>query len=111
MKLLCILLAALALASGCAKTPPPEEKHEKAEEKPEHADEAEHAEPPKRVRISKEVIEQAKIRTELVKREILPVTLALPGEIAPDPDKSARVAAPVAGRIEKLSLKEGAGVK
>lgn len=111
MKLPCMLLAALALASGCAKTPPAEEKHEKTQEKPEHADEAEHAEPPKRVRIAKEVIEQAKIRTELVKREILPVTLALPGEIAPDPDKSARVAAPVAGRIEKLSLKEGGSVK
>jgi cobalt-zinc-cadmium efflux system membrane fusion protein len=77
----------------------------------EHKDEKEHDGLPKRVRPSRQVITDAKIRTEPVKREALAVTLELPGEIAADPDKSARVAAPVAGRIVSVRFKEGSLVK
>ena len=57
----------------------------------EHVDEPAHDELPKRVRLSKDVIADAKIRTAPVARESLAATLTLPGEIAADPDQSARV--------------------
>lgn len=78
---------------------------------PDHKDEKEHEELPKRVHPSAKVIADAKIRTAPVAKEVLAVTLALPGEIAPDPDKSARVAAPVAGRLVDVRFKEGSAVK
>ena len=77
----------------------------------EHVDEPAHEELAKRVRLSKEVIAEARIKTAPVTREILASTLSLPGEIAADPDKSARVAALVAGRLVQVSFKEGSVVK
>ncbi|MEP7124360.1 MAG: efflux RND transporter periplasmic adaptor subunit [Byssovorax sp.] len=76
-----------------------------------HADEPEHDELPKRVHLTKEVIAGAKIKTARVVREALATVLELPGEIAADPDRSARVAAPIAGRIERIAFTEGAAVK
>jgi len=76
-----------------------------------HKDEAAHDELPRRVRLSPEVIADAKIRTAAVTRESLSATLALPGEIVADPDRLARVASPADGRIEKVSFKEGSPVK
>src|SRR5690606_5641081 len=58
-----------------------------------------------------EVVEAAKIQTAPVTREVLAVTVALPGELVPDPDKTARVASPVAGRIERIGFREGRAVK
>jgi cobalt-zinc-cadmium efflux system membrane fusion protein len=46
-----------------------------------------------------------------VRREVLPSTLALPGEVAADPDKSARVSSPIPGRIESVRFQEGDNVK
>jgi cobalt-zinc-cadmium efflux system membrane fusion protein len=76
-----------------------------------HADEPAHEEIPKRVHLTKEVIAAAKITTAPVAREALEAVLELPGEIAADPDRTARVAAPIAGRIERLAFTEGAAVK
>ena len=77
----------------------------------EHLDEPAHPELPKRVRLSKDVIAEAKIRTAAVARELLASTLSLPGEIAADPDKSARVSVVVAGRLTRVNFKEGSVVK
>jgi cobalt-zinc-cadmium efflux system membrane fusion protein len=38
------------------------------------------------------------------------VTVPLPGEIVADPDRSARVASPIAGRLERVSFREGQAV-
>lgn len=81
------------------------------EEHDEHRDEPAHEELPKRVKLDPKVVEAAKIRTEPVKREALALTLRLPGEISADPDKLARVSAPVAGRVEQVSFKEGGAVQ
>lgn len=53
----------------------------------------------------------ARLRSEPVRREQLAVTLALPGEIAADPDRSARLASPIAGRLESVRFREGSSVK
>lgn len=120
-----LLVAMVLLLSGCPKS---EGKRNDAKERASdngtvgakhqrdngdggHIDEHEHEAMPKRVKLAKNVIADANVRTVPVIREKLLLTIAIPGEIAADPDKSARVSSPVAGRIEQLSLKEGAVVK
>jgi cobalt-zinc-cadmium efflux system membrane fusion protein len=76
-----------------------------------HVDERAHAEIPRSVRLSPEVLASAKIATAKVTREALVATLSLPGEIVSDPDRSAKISSPVAGRIEQVSFREGSVVK
>ncbi|HTM46849.1 MAG TPA: efflux RND transporter periplasmic adaptor subunit [Polyangiaceae bacterium] len=75
------------------------------------APQTERDELPLRVHLSDEVIASAGIQTAPATREVLAAVLALPGEIAADPDKSAQVAPPIAGRIERVDFKEGSAVK
>jgi cobalt-zinc-cadmium efflux system membrane fusion protein len=76
-----------------------------------HRDEPDHEELPRRVRLSDQVITQAKIRTEPASKEVLAITVTLPGEIAVDPDKSARLSSPVAGQLSRLTFQEGSSVR
>ena len=105
-----VLLLALVLA-GCPKEKRP------AKEEPEpgatisHEGEKEHDAIPKRAKLTPEVATAAKIRVDAAKKQILSPTLMLPGEIASDPDRSARVSSPVAGRIVDVRFKEGSVVK
>jgi len=103
----------LALAPGCKKAseetkPAPSAA---ASANAGHADEPEHPDFPKRVRLTKKVIADAKILTAPAAREVLEATISLPGEVVADPDKSARVSAPVAGRLVDVKFKEGSSVK
>lgn len=77
----------------------------------EHTDEPGHEPLPRRVRLTPKVVAEAKLRTEPVTSEVLRAVLELPGEIVVDPDKSARVATPIAGRIERVDFQEGGTVK
>lgn len=76
-----------------------------------HEGEKEHDAIPKRAKLTKEIIESAKIRWQPAAKEVLAPTLALPGEVAADPDRSARVSSPVAGRLVDVRFKEGSSVK
>ncbi|MBK8256452.1 MAG: efflux RND transporter periplasmic adaptor subunit [Polyangiaceae bacterium] len=71
----------------------------------------EHADLPKRVKLTEEVITAAKITTAPVRREKLAKVLNLPGEVTADPDRVAHVAPPVEGRIERVAFKEGSLVE
>ena len=71
----------------------------------------EHEELPRRVKLKPEVIRDAGIKTAPVHRGTLAVTISLPGEIAADPDRAARIASPAAGKVEEVRFKEGAVVK
>ncbi len=84
---------------------------DESKEKKEHVDEPEHEELPKRVRLTPDLIADARISTAPAVRETLTVTVALPGEIAADPDRTARIASPVAGSIERVAFREGSAVK
>jgi cobalt-zinc-cadmium efflux system membrane fusion protein len=103
---------ALAVLAGC-----PRNDASKARGEPSpgattsHEGEKEHDTIPKRAKLSKQVVLGAKITTEPAKKEVLAPTLALPGEISVDPDKSARVSSPVAGRIVDVRFREGTAVK
>jgi cobalt-zinc-cadmium efflux system membrane fusion protein len=105
------LLVALVVAA----CPKPDDKPAPAPEAPspasEHVDEPEHAELPTRVQLSDEVVHDAKLRVAPVTREVLAVTLSLPGEVVADPDRSARLSSPIEGRIEQVRFREGSAVK
>lgn len=102
------IAAMLVVMAACSKDKPsPQPKPEAAE----HSDEPAHEELPKRVKLTPEVVRDAHVRTAPVGREVLTVTLDLPGEVAADPDRLARISAPVAGRIEHVAFKEGSLVK
>ncbi len=122
--LLRLALLASLLCAGCREKPAEKREagadaKEKAgphehEAKPEgsaHRDEPEHDELPRHVRLKPEVIEAAGIKTRKVERQRLLPARKLPGEIAADPDRSARISSPVAGKLEEIRLREGAQVK
>jgi membrane fusion protein, heavy metal efflux system len=51
------------------------------------------------------------VKIEPAKKQAIDLSLAVSGEIVADPDRSARVTSPIAGRIEQVSFKEGSTVK
>jgi membrane fusion protein, heavy metal efflux system len=104
---------ALALALAACHRTPPEEKPSTtiAADAGEHVDEREHEALPRRVKLTPEVVAAAKIRTAPAVKEVLAPTLSLPGEIVADPDKSARVSSPVAGRVTRVAFQEGSAVR
>jgi membrane fusion protein, heavy metal efflux system len=77
-----------------------------------HVDEPEaHESLPTKVRLSAEVIKNSKIKASPAAVGLLAVTVDLTGEIAADPDRSARITARVPGRIVAVNFKEGMKVK
>lgn len=115
-----VILAAVVVVAAlgaCSRSAPPEARKTETSGPSQpadgsaHKDEPEHAELPTHVRLDPEVVKDAKITTAPVVREILAVTIELPGELSSDPDKTARVSALVGGRIESVSFKEGQVVK
>lgn len=103
----------LALAGACSRSSAGVA--EKAAPSPRAVASEEHAHQhgalPRRVRLAAAVLAQVGIQTSPVTRERLALTVALPGELVADPDRSAHVASPVAGRIEQISFREGSSVK
>jgi cobalt-zinc-cadmium efflux system membrane fusion protein len=115
-----VSLAALLLAttvSGCERHEPPEQNEREAapSSKPanteEHRDEPAHEGFPRRVKLSDRVVSDARIKVATSTKEVLSITSALPGEIAVDPDKSARVSSPIAGRLARVLFQEGSRVE
>jgi cobalt-zinc-cadmium efflux system membrane fusion protein len=111
MRLRCSLAVLLALACDRPRSDEVAPANTERAAPPEHRDEPEHEELPRRVRLSDKVVAAAKIQTAPVRREVLAITLALPGEIAVDPDKNARVSSPVPGQLSMVGFQEGRSVK
>lgn len=77
-----------------------------------HRDESgPHLELPTRVRLSSEVVAAAGIRTAAVREARLSATVEIVGEVAADPDRAARVAARLSGRVTSVHAREGERVK
>ncbi len=122
-----VVALALAIVSACSKKQVPAEGTKErpeplaaksadaaptATEPPPHHDEPEqHEELPTKVRLVPAVVKAAGIKTAPAVLEGLPATVDLTGEIAADPDRSARLAARVRGRIVDVRVKEGERVK
>jgi cobalt-zinc-cadmium efflux system membrane fusion protein len=106
-------LIVTAAVSGCTGTAPDsaDQPAPKSNQPVGHEDEPGHATLPKRVRLDPSVIVDAQIKTIAAARETLAATIDLPGEVSFDPDKTARVSALVAGRIEAVRFREGQHVQ
>lgn len=76
-----------------------------------HGEEHGHEELQKRLVVRKEVVESAGIKVARVTKAALSTALSLPGEVSADPDRLARISSPAAGRVEKVSFREGDSVK
>ncbi len=101
----CVALLAIVLATdACARKP-------SDDAKPATSSETAHGGVPDHVHLSAAVIKDANVQTAIVTLDILSAVLPLPGEIVADPDRSAKVSSPVAGRIEQVSFKEGSIIK
>jgi membrane fusion protein, heavy metal efflux system len=106
-----VCLVAFVLAA-CSGRRGETEKGKEVEKAREHSDESEsHDQLPSKIRLSPEVIKAARIETAVAAVDTLPSTVDLTGEIAADPDRSARIAARVAGRIVEVRCKEGDGIR
>ncbi|MFZ5896341.1 MAG: efflux RND transporter periplasmic adaptor subunit [Myxococcota bacterium] len=106
-----LLLALCFGFAACTKKSEPPQSEPAAPAASAHEDEPRHESLPSKVRLSDAVIADARIATAPIAREALVLALSLPGELAPDPDKSARVSPPVSGRLERVEFKEGSQVK
>jgi len=103
------LALALTLVGGCRKdSGGPGERAAGAEA---HRDDEAHDELPKQLRVPPAVLQASGITTEAVKRSALAMTVGLPGEVAAEPDRTARLSAATAGRIEQVSFNEGSTVR
>jgi len=107
-------LALLCAAAAC-RPPGPDEQPQKAEHADPHADphadEPAHGAMPRRVRLSPQVIADAGVTDAPVTRASLVETFQVVGELAADPDRTAQLAARVAGTLASLEFKEGDAVK
>lgn len=106
------LASTLALALACSACREPEASRGAPKPDPSgHSQEPAHEALPSHIRLSDAVVASARIATAPAQKAALSPILPLPGELAADPDRSARVASPVAGRIERVDFKEGSAVK
>jgi cobalt-zinc-cadmium efflux system membrane fusion protein len=113
MKVLAIVTA-LFVVTGCGRregplredTPAPS-----AASAPNEHEDGRHEALPRRVKVSKQVVENAGIAVSRVEKAALSGALTLPGEIAADPDRVARIASPAAGRIAEVRFREGQVIK
>jgi len=107
----------LSAALACQRTPPASD-HGKQEGSapaaPSGAAElaaGRHEALPRHITVSEEVVKSAGIRVTAVTKGVLAEALTLPGEVAADPDRLARISSPAQGRIEEVRFREGAEVK
>ena len=104
MKTMFVILIACVACKPGAKDPD--------KDKPAQSSSAdEHEGIPRKLKVSPNVVRDAKIQTSPARKQALKITIALPGEIASDPDKTARISSPVAGRIDQVLFKDAAMVK
>ena len=107
MRISCLVMLVVAL--GCDRKSPDREKPDSGSV--EHRDEPKHDELPSQIHLDPSVIEDAHIRMEPATMGVLARTLALTGEISTNPNKTARVAPPVAGRIVEVRVLAGDSVQ
>lgn len=104
-----LLALILSLASCSRETSPPLDQLRGPIDS--HRDESGHDALPRQLRVAQAVALEAGLQTEVATRSALAVTVRLPGEVVAEPDKTARVSAATAGKLERVSFNEGQVVK
>ncbi len=111
MKRLALHAACWCLLAACRAAPPAQahapEAAKPASDAPEKDEHEAHEELPSRIRLTAEAEKDARLRLEEVKLSRLAPTVDLTGEIVPDPDQMARLAARATGRVVEVRFKEG----
>ena len=103
--------AVLAVAS-CRKPAPEAAAPAEGASTPEgHAAEEQHEDLPRLVKLSPEVIRDAKIRAEPARMQGLAATVELNGQVVPDPAAYAMIGARSSGRIAQVLVREGDQVR
>jgi cobalt-zinc-cadmium efflux system membrane fusion protein len=100
------LLLICVLLGGCRHRDDDDEKRPAAPA-PAHTDEQQHAELPKIVKISADLVRDARIATAPVEKRRLAATIELNGQVVADPDHIAELGARAPGRVTKVLFKEG----
>ncbi len=100
-------LTTLLIAGACKQPAEPATEHAA----PAHEHEEEHEQLPRQLRVPPDTVRTAGIETQKAVSAPLAATVALPGEIAAIPDRSAKLSAAVPGRLEQVSFNEGSLVK
>src|SRR6478736_5583531 len=100
-------LLTLLLMAACERSTPP--RTESAKPQPSAATtqpeaDRNHEAIPRLVKLKDAVRTAAGVKTAPVARATLTEALTLPGEVAADPDRLARVSSPAAGRVEAVSF-------
>lgn len=98
----------LVAGVGCPSAPPEaHDDHDEPAHDPHHQDEPAHDGPPRRVQISDAVVAAAGIETAAATPQRIAPTVELVGEVVPDPDRTARVGARIAGIVESVAVRPG----
>jgi cobalt-zinc-cadmium efflux system membrane fusion protein len=113
-----VFLSLTALA--CNRNSASKDQHQHEHDEPKHAEAApaesalhehDHEELSRQIQVSEQVVRDARIEVKPATKAALSEVLTLPGEIAADPDRLARISTPAAGRIEAVNFREGDAVK
>jgi len=106
------LLIGLLLAAGCSRPPPAPPPAPGASTPAPHADDDRaHEDLPRVIRLTPQVVKDARVRVAPAELGALPETVTLNGRTAPDPDHVAMLGARLSGRIERVKAREGDPVK
>lgn len=104
-------LAMVLLAIACHRSQPEAAPVKGATTPKEHADEEQHEEMPRLVKLSPEVLREAKVQTEPVRKQKMAATVELNGQIVPDPAAYSLIGARTSGRIARVLVREGDRVR
>ncbi|HZX65662.1 MAG TPA: efflux RND transporter periplasmic adaptor subunit [Myxococcales bacterium] len=106
------LLTLLVASAGCKKSKPEAAPEKGATAVAEHPEQGgKHEDIPKVVKLTPEVIREARVRTEPAHRRTLAASAELSGQIVPNPEAIAMIGARASGRIIKILVREADHVR
>jgi len=106
------LLTLVVAGAGCKKSKPEATPEKGATAVAEHPEQGgKHEEMPRVVKLTPEVIREARVRTEPARRRALAASAELSGQIVPNPEAIAMIGARASGRIAKVLVRESDHVR
>jgi cobalt-zinc-cadmium efflux system membrane fusion protein len=104
-------LLLVGFLASCRKAEPEKPPEKGAVAQPKHADEKQHEDLPRMVKLTPEVVREAKVRTESARKQRLAATVELSGQIVANPEALAMLGARTTGRVLRALVREGDRVR